>query len=56
VIVKYEKTGGRVKPISIYNILISTQHDAGVDNETIRNTLIEKVIKEVCPAEMLTET
>ena len=56
VIVKYHKEGGKVKPISIYNILISTQHDAGIDNETIKNTLIEKVIKEVCPADMLTDT
>ncbi|MES2487976.1 MAG: hypothetical protein V4581_18760, partial [Bacteroidota bacterium] len=37
----------------MYNILISTQHDAGISNEEIKNTIIEKVIKKVCPAEML---
>ena len=45
-----------IKPISIYNILISTQHDGGISNEEIRNTLIEKIIKKVCPADMLTNT
>ena len=35
VIVEYENIGGMVKPISIYNILISTQHDGGISNEEI---------------------
>ncbi len=35
VIVEYERDGGLVKPISIYNILISTQHDDGISNEEI---------------------
>lgn len=56
VIVEYENKGGMVKPISIYNILISTQHDGGISNEEINNTLTEKIIKKVCPAEMLKET
>ena len=57
VIVEYEKlAGGKLKPISIYNILISTQHDPSVTNEVIRETLIEKVIKKVCPADLLKET
>jgi S-adenosylmethionine synthetase len=56
VIVEYENKNGNIKPVSIYNILISTQHDPDVTNEEIRATLIEKVIKKVCPAEMLTNT
>lgn len=43
-------------PLRCYNILISTQHDPDVTNEEIRETLIEKVIKKVVPAEMLTNT
>lgn len=43
-------------PVSIYNILISTQHDANIDNEMIKQVLTEEVIKKVCPAEMLTNT
>lgn len=56
VIMEYKKDGKQISPLRIYNILISTQHDEDVDNETIRNTLIEKVIKEVCPAEFLKDT
>lgn len=45
-----------VKPVRIYNILISTQHDAGITNEEISKTLTEQIIKKVCPAEMLVDT
>ena len=42
VIVEYEKKDdGRVIPIRVYNILISTQHSPEVDNETIRSVLTE---------------
>jgi len=40
VIVEYEQLpGGQVKPIRVYNILISTQHKKGVSNEEIRQTI-----------------
>jgi S-adenosylmethionine synthetase len=45
-----------LKPIRVYNILISTQHDAGISNETIVSTLTEKVIKKVIPAELLVDS
>ena len=55
VIVEYQKEDdGRMTPLRCYNILISTQHDPDVTNEEIKDTLIEKVIKKVVPAEMLT--
>ena len=57
VIVEYKKeTDGRVTPIRVYNILISTQHSPDVTNEIIRETLTEKVIKKIVPAAMLNET
>jgi len=57
VIVEYEKLDkGNLKPKSIYNILISTQHDPSVSNDEIRSTLEEKIIKKVCPADMLVNT
>lgn len=43
-------------PIRVYNILISTQHSPDVDNDTIRDTLIEKVIKKVVPEKHLIDT
>ena len=57
VIVEYEKKDdGRVIPIRVYNILISTQHSPDVDNETIRSVLTEEVIKKVVPDKMLVNT
>lgn len=49
VTVRYE--AGR--PTDLETILISTQHDEGVDVETIRRDLIEMVIKPVVPAKFL---
>ena len=45
-----------MSPKRCYNILISTQHDPDVTNETIKEVLIEQVIKKVVPAEMLDNT
>lgn len=57
VIVEYEKLAdGNVKPIRVYNILISTQHDPSVSNEEINSVLTEKIIKKIVPANMLNET
>ena len=39
----------------VHTILISTQHSEEVENEVIRENLIEKVIKEVIPANLLDE-
>ena len=61
---------GRIKkPKRVYNILISTQpikfnnfldirdqHHPSINNEEIYNTLVEKVIKKVVPANMLVDT
>lgn len=56
VIVEYENNKGHLKPVSIYNILISTQHNPDVSNEEIRRVIEEQIIRKVCPAEMLTNT
>jgi S-adenosylmethionine synthetase len=45
-----------MKVASVYNILISTQHSPDVDNDTIRSTLTDQVIKKIVPAELLTNT
>ncbi len=41
------------KPVGISNVVISTQHAEGVDNDTIRDFLLEEVIRAELPAEML---
>ncbi|RDY27191.1 methionine adenosyltransferase [Romboutsia weinsteinii] len=43
------------KAVRVHTVLISTQHSEDVDNETIRQSLTEDVIKEVIPAELLDE-
>ena len=45
-----------LKPIRVYNILISTQHSPDVTNDVIQKTLTEEVINKVVPAEMLNGT
>jgi S-adenosylmethionine synthetase len=42
------------KPVSISNVVISTQHSADVKHKEIREFLIEEVIKRQLPPEMLT--
>merc|ERR1711937_490636 len=57
VIVEYEKQEkGFLKPIRVYNILISTQHHPDVTNDVIEKTLTDDVIKKVVPPEMLEGT
>ena len=43
------------KPVKVDAIVVSTQHDSEVDQETIRKDIIEHVIKPVLPAELLSE-
>jgi S-adenosylmethionine synthetase len=39
----------------IDNVVVSTQHHAEVDHKTIEQTIVERVVKAVLPAELLTE-
>ncbi len=43
------------KPVGISNVVISTQHAEGVDNDTIRDFLMENVILAELPAAMLND-
>jgi S-adenosylmethionine synthetase len=42
------------KPVTISNVVISTQHAAGVEHAEIENFCIENIIKKVLPAKLLT--
>ncbi len=41
------------KPVRIENIVVSTQHSADVDLDTIRKDIIEHVINKIVPSEMI---
>jgi len=43
------------KPVRIDTILISAQHEDGVDQQTIRDDLMEHVVKAVMPADLMDE-
>ena len=51
--VEYKKENGNVIPIRIQNILISTQHEPNISNETIKESIKTHVIQEVIPKEMI---
>ena len=55
VTVEYLEENGRMRPIRVHTIVISTQHDPDVTNEEIRSQLKEHVIKHVVPAQYLDE-
>ena len=41
------------KPVGIEKVVISTQHNEDVTNETLREAIIEEVVKKVIPADLL---
>ncbi|MCD6459303.1 methionine adenosyltransferase [bacterium] len=43
------------KPKRVHTVVISTQHDDKVDYETIKNDMINKVIKKIIPVEFIDE-
>ena len=43
-------------PQRVHTVLVSTQHAPEIDNDTIRASIIEHVIKPVLPAELLDDT
>jgi len=53
VTVEYTKNGGFITPKRVHTIVISTQHDENVTNDTIRAELRDKVINAVIPANLL---
>lgn len=55
VTVAYKNVEGAMVPLRVHTIVISAQHDDGVDNGTIRKVLVDDVIKQVIPAKYLDE-
>jgi len=55
VTVVYKKINGLPVPQRVHTVIISTQHDDGIENDQIRKELMDEVIKKVIPAQYLTE-
>lgn len=55
VTVEYKEVNGKMTPLRVETVLISTQHDPDVSNEKIKEDIKKYVIKEVIPNEMLDE-
>lgn len=53
--VEYKKVGTNIVPLRVHNLLISTQHDPDVTNETIRRDVKEQIIDAVIPKELVDE-
>lgn len=53
VTVEYKSEGGKLTPLRVHTIVISTQHNEEVTNEKIQADLREFVIKPVVPAHLL---
>ncbi len=43
------------KPVAVETVVISTQHHEGISQEQIRKDMIEEVVKQVIPADMMDE-
>jgi len=56
VVVEYRKENGRMIPIRVHTIVISTQHEDGISIAQIRDDLKKHVIDVVVPAKYLVDT
>jgi len=43
------------KPVRVHTVVVSTQHADGITNDTIRDFVINQVIKDVLPADMVSD-
>jgi len=53
VTVEYKKDGGATIPLRVDTVVISTQHAEEISTEDLRKEILEKVIKQVIPKNLL---
>lgn len=53
VTIEYKKDGGATIPLRVDTIVISTQHAEEISTEELRKELMEKIVKQVIPANLL---
>jgi S-adenosylmethionine synthetase len=52
VTVEYKRDGGAVIPLRVDTVVISAQHSDDVTTEELRKEILEKIVKQVIPAEL----
>ncbi|XBW37382.1 hypothetical protein QEN19_002962 [Hanseniaspora menglaensis] len=55
VTIEYEEVDGRWIPLRIDTVVVSAQHAEEISTEDLRSEIQEKIVKKVCPAELLDE-
>ncbi|VDB82745.1 unnamed protein product [Peniophora sp. CBMAI 1063] len=53
VTIEYKKDGGAMIPLRVDTIVVSTQHAEEISTEDLRKEILEKIIKQVIPANLL---
>jgi S-adenosylmethionine synthetase len=53
VTVEYKKDGGAMIPLRVDSVVISTQHAEEISTEELRKEILEKVVKQVIPKNLL---
>ena len=55
VTIEYKKENGATIPLRVDTVVISTQHADTISTEDLRRELLEKIVKQVIPANLLDE-
>jgi S-adenosylmethionine synthetase len=55
VTIQYKKDGGAMIPIRVDTVVVSAQHSDDISTEDLRTAILEKIIKQVIPANLLDE-
>lgn len=53
VTIEYKKDGGATIPLRVDTVVISTQHAEEISTEELRKEILEKIVKQVIPANLL---
>ncbi|KAH0444468.1 hypothetical protein IEQ34_025538 [Dendrobium chrysotoxum] len=55
VTIQYKKDGGAMIPVRVDTVVVSAQHSDDISTEDLRTAILEKIIKQVIPANLLDE-
>ena len=55
VTIEYKRNGGAVIPLRVDTVVVSTQHSDDISTEDLRKEILEKIIKQVIPADLRDE-